>query len=82
MSRSKTPQCCYQHNAIVLDNELYSTPYINFQDSQLADGIAGGGVISNLGGFKEASALAKHIAAAKENTESAVIRQIAAHSPE
>jgi hypothetical protein len=27
--------------------------------------------------FKEASALAKHIAAAKENTESAVIRQIA-----
>jgi SecD/SecF fusion protein len=52
------PNCCYQHNAIVLDDELYSTPYIDFQNSQLSDGIAGGGQISNLGTFKEASALA------------------------
>jgi SecD/SecF fusion protein len=52
------PNCCYQHNAIVLDDELYSTPIIDFQNNQLSDGIAGGGSINQLPSFKAASALA------------------------
>jgi SecD/SecF fusion protein len=50
--------CCYQHNAIVLDNELYSTPIIDYTDGRLADGIAGGGQINQLPTFKAANALA------------------------
>ena len=45
------PACCFQHNAIVLDNELYSTPYIDFKNGQLSDGISGGGQIGNLQSF-------------------------------
>jgi hypothetical protein len=58
----------------------------DFTDSEweaLEKGITGAGTlvaISDRGffdTFKEASALAKHIAAAKENTQSAVVRQLA-----
>jgi SecD/SecF fusion protein len=52
------PQCCYQHNAIVLDNHLYSTPFIDFKNNQLSDGISGGGQIGNLPNFASAQALA------------------------
>jgi SecD/SecF fusion protein len=47
-----------QHNAIVLDGVLESTPYINYLDRSLSDGIAGGATISNMGSLKDANDLA------------------------
>jgi SecD/SecF fusion protein len=47
-----------QHNAIVLDGELKSTPYIDYTDNALSDGIAGGATISNMGSLDAANHLA------------------------
>ena len=48
-----------QHNAIVLDGVLESTPYIDWTDGSLADGIAGGATIQmGSGGLKAAKDLA------------------------
>ena len=49
-----------QHNAIVLDGVLQSTPYINYADSSLSAGIAGGGATIQMGsgGLKAAKDLA------------------------
>jgi SecD/SecF fusion protein len=48
-----------QHNAIVLDGHLKSTPYIDYTDNSLSDGIAGGGAtISNMGSIDAAQKLA------------------------
>jgi SecD/SecF fusion protein len=48
-----------QHNAIVLDGVLESTPSIDYTDGQLADGIAGGARITfNSGGLSQAKDLA------------------------
>jgi SecD/SecF fusion protein len=47
-----------QHNAIVLDNKLQSTPYIDYTDPKLSDGIAGGATISNMGSIGAAKSLA------------------------
>ena len=48
-----------QHNAIVLDGVLQSTPYIDYTNSSLADGIAGGATIDmGSGGFQAAKDLA------------------------
>jgi SecD/SecF fusion protein len=48
-----------QHNAIVLDGVLQSTPYINYTDGSLADGIAGGATIDmGSGGIGAAKDLA------------------------
>jgi SecD/SecF fusion protein len=48
-----------QHNAIVLDGVLQSTPYIDYTDSTLSLGIAGGAQITmGSGGFKAAQDLA------------------------
>jgi SecD/SecF fusion protein len=48
-----------QHNAIVLDGTLQSTPSIDYTDGQLADGIAGGARITfGSGGLTEAKDLA------------------------
>jgi SecD/SecF fusion protein len=38
-----------QHNAIVLDGVLQSTPYIDYTDSSLSDGIGGGGATIQMG---------------------------------
>jgi SecD/SecF fusion protein len=45
------------HSAIVLDNQLQSTPYIDYTDSSLQDGISGGAQIST-GSQSEANNLA------------------------
>jgi SecD/SecF fusion protein len=37
-----------QHFAIVLDGDIKATPYIDYTDSSLSDGISGGGEINNL----------------------------------
>jgi SecD/SecF fusion protein len=47
-----------QHNAIVLDGVLRSTPYIDYTDSRLQDGIVGQATISNMGSIQAAKALA------------------------
>ena len=48
-----------QHNAIVLDGVLESTPYIDYTDGALADGIAGGATIQmGSGGIGSAKDLA------------------------
>ncbi|HZT53300.1 MAG TPA: hypothetical protein VE995_02855, partial [Gaiellaceae bacterium] len=48
-----------QHNAIVLDGVLESTPYIDYTDPSLADGIAGGARITmGSGGLSAAKDLA------------------------
>ncbi len=47
------------HNAIVLDGVLQSTPYIDYTDHSLADGIAGGATIQmGAGGIGAAKSLA------------------------
>jgi preprotein translocase subunit SecD len=45
------------HSAIVLDNQLQSTPYIDYTDAQLQNGIAGGAQITT-GSQSEAKNLA------------------------
>ncbi len=48
-----------QHNAIVLDGKLQSTPFIDYTDGTLQFGIAGGGAtISNMGSIGAAQSLA------------------------
>jgi SecD/SecF fusion protein len=48
-----------QHNAIVLDNQLKSVPYIDYTDNTLSLGIAGGSaVINNMGSTDAANKLA------------------------
>ena len=49
-----------QHNAIVLDGVLESTPYIDYTDTTLQDGIAGGQaeITMGSGGFSAAKSLA------------------------
>src|SRR5262249_27475286 len=48
-----------QHNAIVLDGQLRSVPFIDYTDSALSLGIAGGSmVISNMGSMDAAKRLA------------------------
>jgi SecD/SecF fusion protein len=48
-----------QHNAIVLDGVLESTPYIDYTNNSLADGIAGGATIQmGAGGLGAAKSLA------------------------
>ena len=47
-----------QHNAIVLDNKLQATPFIDYTDSRLQEGIVGGAVISDMGTMKAAQDLA------------------------
>ena len=47
-----------QHNAIVLDNKLQATPFIDYTSSQLSEGIVGGAVISDMGTMKAAQDLA------------------------
>src|SRR5581483_7672351 len=47
-----------QHNAIVLDGKLVSTPYINYADSSFELGIAGNASINDLGTLKAAQNLA------------------------
>jgi SecD/SecF fusion protein len=48
-----------QHNAIVLDGRLRSTPYIDYTDASLSDGIAGGARITmGQGGLSAAKDLA------------------------
>jgi SecD/SecF fusion protein len=48
-----------QHNAIVLDGVLQSTPYIDYTDPSLSDGIAGGARITmGSGGLQSAKDLA------------------------
>jgi SecD/SecF fusion protein len=48
-----------QHNAIVLDGVLQSTPYIDYTNNSLADGIAGQATIQmGAGGIKDAQDLA------------------------
>jgi SecD/SecF fusion protein len=46
------------HNAIVLDGVLESTPYIDYTDRSLSDGIAGGARISNMSSLQDAKNLA------------------------
>ena len=50
-SPAQRPEPCQyaQHNAIVLDGKLQSTPYIDYTDSQLSLGIAGERGISSMG---------------------------------
>jgi SecD/SecF fusion protein len=57
-SSPTTVQTYAQHNAIVLDGVLESTPYIDYTNSSLADGIAGGATISNMGSIQAAKDLA------------------------
>jgi SecD/SecF fusion protein len=47
-----------QHNAIVLDGKLQATPYIDYTNTQLQDGIVGGATISDMGTMKAAQDLA------------------------
>ncbi|HEY4237815.1 MAG TPA: hypothetical protein VGM45_10840, partial [Gaiellaceae bacterium] len=47
-----------QHNAIVLDGKLQATPFIDYTNSQLQDGIVGGAVIGDMGTTKAAQDLA------------------------
>jgi len=48
-----------QHNAIVLDNKLQATPYIDYTDNTLEFGIVGGtAVINNMGSMDAANSLA------------------------
>jgi SecD/SecF fusion protein len=47
-----------QHNAIVLDGKLQATPFIDYTNSQLQDGIVGGAVIGDMGSTKAAQDLA------------------------
>jgi SecD/SecF fusion protein len=47
-----------QHFAIVLDDDMRSSPYINHSDSTLSDGISGGAQISNIGKVSDAQNLA------------------------
>ena len=48
-----------QHNAIVLDNKLQETPYIDYTDNALSLGIAGAqAVIANLSSIQGANHLA------------------------
>jgi SecD/SecF fusion protein len=48
-----------QHNAIVLDNKIQATPYIDYTDNQLSLGISGGqAVINNMGSIGAANDLA------------------------
>jgi SecD/SecF fusion protein len=54
-----TIQTYAAHNAIVLDGQLESTPYIDYTDSSLSEGIAGNAVISmGAGGIQAAKNLA------------------------
>ncbi len=46
------------HNAIVLDGQLESTPYIDYTDRSLSDGIAGNAVINNIASMSQAKDLA------------------------
>jgi SecD/SecF fusion protein len=51
----------YQHNAIVLDGQLITWPYIDFTDKSLSDGIdpsISGAEISNIGSINEAKNIA------------------------
>jgi SecD/SecF fusion protein len=58
-SAGKFSQNYAQHNAIVLDNVLRSTPYIDYTNNQLSLGISGGGAtISNMGTMQAAKDLA------------------------
>ncbi|MGH3009726.1 MAG: protein translocase subunit SecD [Gaiellaceae bacterium] len=57
-SAGQANQLYWQHNAIVLDGKLRSTPYIDYTNTQLADGIAGGATISNMGSIDAANRLA------------------------
>jgi SecD/SecF fusion protein len=47
-----------QHNAIVLDGKLQATPYIDYTNSKLSEGIVGGATISDMGTTKAAQDLA------------------------
>ncbi len=48
-----------QHNAIVLDGRLVSTPFIDYTDPTLQDGITGGAaIINNVGSMQAANNLA------------------------
>jgi len=58
-SAGKFSQNYAQHNAIVLDGVLRSTPYIDYTNTQLSLGISGGGAtISNMGTMQAAKDLA------------------------
>ncbi|HVS84601.1 MAG TPA: protein translocase subunit SecD [Gaiellaceae bacterium] len=50
-----TIQTYAQHNAIVLDNVLESTPYIDYTDGSLSQGIAGNAVINMGSGGQQAA---------------------------
>ncbi len=47
-----------QHFAIVLDDDMRSSPQIDYTDSSLSDGISGGAQITGIGSLKEAQNLA------------------------
>jgi SecD/SecF fusion protein len=47
-----------QHNAIVLDGKLQATPYIDYTNTNLSQGIVGGAVIGDMGSMKAAQDLA------------------------
>jgi preprotein translocase subunit SecD len=52
-------QLYVQHNAIVLDGKLLSSPYIDYTDNSLSLGIAGGAaILSNMGSSDAANKLA------------------------
>jgi len=58
-SATQLNQLYAQHNAIVLDNKLQATPYIDYTDNSLSLGIAGAtAVISNMGSIEAANNLA------------------------
>jgi SecD/SecF fusion protein len=58
-SAGQINQLYAQHNAIVLDNKLQATPYIDYTDNSLSLGIAGGqAVINNMGSVGAANNLA------------------------
>ena len=58
-SAGQLNQAYVQHNAIVLDGRLQATPYIDYTDSALSLGIAGGNaVINNMGSIQAANNLA------------------------
>ena len=58
-SAGRLNQVYAQHSAIVLDGRLQATPYIDYTDSALSLGIAGGNaVINNMGSIQAANNLA------------------------
>ena len=58
-SAGQLNQAYVQHSAIVLDGKLQATPYIDYTDSILSLGIAGGqAVINNMGSIQAANNLA------------------------